>query len=303
MHRNHYQAKSRVIGSYIKINFEDVKCIYKSKNIVNDFRKDFGVNISYDKAWRSREKALDMVKGGVEEPFKLLPSYLYMLKLNNPGTITKFKSDSGNRFKYLFMAIGACLVKFRSKMRPIIVIDACFLKGKYLGSLFVITCKDGNNIVYPIAWGVRDSENDTSWEWFFNKLRSAIGDEIPDVENVHALFYKAAKAYRQIKFHEYFNELEQYALAVNTYLKEAGFSLWARAYSNGKIFDIMKTNIAKCLNAVLTDARKLQIQCLMEYIKNMLQQWFYERRGDASKMGGHIASWFEEEIAKKLALS
>ncbi|XP_052181998.1 uncharacterized protein LOC127794787 [Diospyros lotus] len=113
----------------------------------------------------------------------------------------------------------------------------------------------------------------------------------------------AAKAYRQSEFNEYFIELERYAPAIGAYLREAGFSRWARAYSDGKRFDIMTTNIGECLNAALADAHKLPIQCLMEYIRNMLQQWFYERRGDASKMGGYITAWAEGEIGKRLALS
>ncbi|XP_052210454.1 uncharacterized protein LOC127813493 [Diospyros lotus] len=278
MRRGHCQAKSRVIGSHVKPYYMDVKRVHKPKNIINDVRKEFGVNISYSKAWRSREKALDMIRGGAEESFQLLPSYLYMLKLKNPGTIAEIESDSESRFKYLFMAIGACLARFRSQMRP----------------------------------GVGDSENDASWEWFFTKLRLAIGHEILDLVfvsdrhksiskavlmvfpnalhvhciyhigqnvkakfkhgNVHALFYKAAKAYRESEFHELFNELEQYDLAVGTYLREADFSRWACAYSDGKRSDIMTTNIAECLNAALVDARKLPIQCLMEYIRNMLQQ-------------------------------
>ena len=63
MHRDHCQSKSRVIGSYIKTKFKDVKRIFKPKNIIDDFHKDLEVNISYDKAWRSREKALDMIRG------------------------------------------------------------------------------------------------------------------------------------------------------------------------------------------------------------------------------------------------
>ncbi|XP_052203081.1 uncharacterized protein LOC127808553 [Diospyros lotus] len=284
-----------------------------------------------------------MIRGRAEKSFQLLSSYLYMLKLKNPGTIVEIENDSESRFKYLFMEIGSCLAGFRSQMQPVIAVDACFLKGKYFGSLFVATCKDGNNNVYPIAWGVGDSENDASWEWFFTNLRSAIGHEIPDLvfvsdrhksnskavltvfpnalhvhyiyhigqnvkgkfkhENVHALFYKAAKAYPESEFHELFNDLERYDPAVSTYLREASFSRWVRAYSDGKRFDIMTTNIAECLNTTLADARKFSIQCLMEYIRNMLQQWFYERRGHASKMARHLTSWAEGQIAKRFALS
>ncbi|XP_052202808.1 uncharacterized protein LOC127808316 [Diospyros lotus] len=231
MRRGYCQVKSRVIGSHVKPYYMDVKRIHKPKNIINNVHKEFG--------------------------------------LKNPGTIVEIESDSESRFKYLFMAIGACLAGFRSQMRPVIAIDACFLKGKYLGSLFVATCKDGNKNVYAIAWGVGDSENDASWEWFFIKLRSAIGHEIPDlvfVSDRHKSISKtAAKAYRESEFHELFNELERYDPAVDTYLREAGFSRWARAYLDGKRFDIMTTNIAECLNAALADACKLPIQCLMEF--------------------------------------
>ena len=92
-----------------------------------------------------------MIQGGADESFQLLPSYMYMLKLKNPDTIVEFESDSESRFKYLFMAIGAYLARFRSQMRPVIAVDVCFLKGKYLGSLFVMTCKNGNNNLYHIA--------------------------------------------------------------------------------------------------------------------------------------------------------
>ncbi|XP_052200909.1 uncharacterized protein LOC127807228 [Diospyros lotus] len=298
MRPGHCQANNRVIGSHVKPYYEDVKRIHKPKNIINDVRKEFGVNISYLKAWRSREKALDMIRGGAEESFQLLPSYLYMLNIKNSGTIAEIESNNESIFKYLFIAISARLAEFRSQMRPVIAVDACFLKGKYLGSLFVATSKDGNNNVYPIAWGVGDSENNASWEWFFTKLGSAIGQNILDLvfvfdrhksiskavltifpnalhvhciyhigqnvkakfkhENVHCLFYKAAKAYRESEFHELFNELERYDPAVGTYLREVGFSCWARAYSDGKRFDIMTTNIAKCLNAALADV----VNCL-----------------------------------------
>jgi len=61
------------------------------------FARTFGVNISYEKAWGSPEKSLDMIQVGVEESFSLLPSYLYMLKLKNPGTIIEIETKGKNR--------------------------------------------------------------------------------------------------------------------------------------------------------------------------------------------------------------
>ena len=73
------------------------------------------------------------------------------------------------------MALGACISGFHTSIRLVITIDGIFLKAKYLGTLFVAACKDGNNQIYPLCFGIGDSENDASWEWFLKKLHGAIG--------------------------------------------------------------------------------------------------------------------------------
>ena len=67
------------------------------------------------------------------------------------------------------MSIGASLVGFHTSIRHVIAVDGTFLKAKYLWTLFIAACKDGNNQIYPLAFGIGDSENDASWEWFLQK--------------------------------------------------------------------------------------------------------------------------------------
>lgn len=74
------------------------------------------------------------------------------------------------------MAIGACIRGFHSVMRPVIAIGRTFLKGKYGGVMFIASCKDGNEQFYPLAFGIGDSENDASWEWFLRKFHGVIGE-------------------------------------------------------------------------------------------------------------------------------
>lgn len=64
-------------------------------------------------------------------------------------------------------------------MRPIIVVDGTFFKGKILWH-FVCYCMDKNNQIFPLAFRVGDSKNDALWTWFLTKLRGAIG-EIDDL--------------------------------------------------------------------------------------------------------------------------
>ena len=63
---------------------------------------------------------------------------------------------------------------FRVCCRPIIVIDGTYLKGMYKGVMFVATTMDGNEQIFPLAFGFGDGENDQSWSWFLIELRNVI---------------------------------------------------------------------------------------------------------------------------------
>ncbi|WRX20628.1 MULE transposase domain - like 5 [Theobroma cacao] len=60
-------------------------------------------------------------------------------------------------------------------MRPTVAIDATHLKSRFKGILFVAVCKNANECVYPVAFGIGHVEDEDSWTWFFSKLRDAIG--------------------------------------------------------------------------------------------------------------------------------
>ena len=93
----------------------------------------------------------------------MLPSYFYMLEQENPGTVTKLKVDDDNRFEICFMEFDAYIFSFRECCRLAIVIDGTHLKGKYNGILFIATAMDGNDQIFPIAFGVGHLENDRCW--------------------------------------------------------------------------------------------------------------------------------------------
>ncbi|XP_062103771.1 uncharacterized protein LOC133814881 [Humulus lupulus] len=154
-HRNfeNRQASAKVISSYFKEKFRDPGSTYRPRQIIRDMRDEHGVGVTYNNAWRAKTLAADGVRGSNEESYGLLPSYLYMLQLANPGTITRVCKDEENRFKYMFIAFGASLDGWK---------QSCV--------------KDGNNQIFPVAFGIGDSENDNAWIWFFTRLKEAIGD-------------------------------------------------------------------------------------------------------------------------------
>ena len=70
------------------------------------------------------------IRGSPEESYKILYSYLYMLEKVNPETKTCVELDKGCKFKYLFVALGACIEGF-AVMRKVIVVDATWLKNGF----------------------------------------------------------------------------------------------------------------------------------------------------------------------------
>ncbi|KAL0740981.1 hypothetical protein Bca4012_082494 [Brassica carinata] len=167
------QATHAVIGEVMRSRYVGNGGAPRPNEIIQVMLGDLNVNISYWKAWRSREIALEYAQGSSGASYKLLPDYLQRLALANPGTITEmeteFQAGFGYRFKYMFLALAASVNGFKH-MRSVIIIDGTHLRGKYGGCLLTASSQDGNYQVFPLAIGVVDSENDKAWEWFFKML-------------------------------------------------------------------------------------------------------------------------------------
>ncbi|XP_019234349.1 PREDICTED: uncharacterized protein LOC109214850 [Nicotiana attenuata] len=69
--------------------------------------------------------------------------------------------------------------------------------------------------------------------------------------------------------------------SVQPYLFEIGYERWSRAYSKVKRSMVMTSNIAESINAANKDARELPVMRLLEYMKNLLQQWNNKNRKSA----------------------
>ncbi|XP_078160177.1 uncharacterized protein LOC144555650 [Carex rostrata] len=112
----------------------------------------------------------------------------------------------------------ACSKGFLLGCRPYLGLDACHLKGKFNGVLAAATGIDGNNCMYPIAYGVLESENTESWAWFLRELQRAIGtpnglvissDTQKELEAAIGLVYPSVE-HRECMRHLYSNFKKQF---------------------------------------------------------------------------------------------
>ncbi|XP_070006026.1 uncharacterized protein [Nicotiana sylvestris] len=166
-------ATSNFISEQIIEHVRDKKIEVTPAFVENEMKKKFGIDIGYHKAWRAIQKAIACIRGTPEENYQILPSYLHMMVAKNPGTYTSIKRDAQNRFAYLFFTPVASVAGW-SYCRPVIAVNATFLKSKYRGVLFVAVSKDANNQIFPLCFGVADSENNEAYIWFFGEMRKAI---------------------------------------------------------------------------------------------------------------------------------
>ena len=68
-------------------------------------------------------------------------------------------------FFFFFLSIGASFVEIHTFIRHVISIDGTHFKAKYLGTLFIVPCKDDNNQIYPLVFGISDSKNDVKVQY------------------------------------------------------------------------------------------------------------------------------------------
>ena len=314
--RKNRQASAAMVAEMVKSHFEGQKKTPTPKAIMT-MMQNRNVPISYWKAWKGKQLAHNLLRGPPELSFQCLPHYLYMVRKMNLGTVTHIEVDESDKFKYVFLAYGACIRGFRC-MRKVIAVDGTFLKGKFRGTLLLATAQDGNFQQYPLAWAVVNSENDSSWFWFFTKLQELIPDEedlviISDrhhsimnavkkvyqksqhgncrwhlsqniknkvkAEGVVQLFEAAANAYKVSDFNNHYNELRNRYPGATKYLEEyTDVKKWARAHFPGSRYNIMTTNGAESINWVLKDAREYPIISLFDFIQRKTSEWFNRRR-------------------------
>jgi len=246
-----------------------------------------------------------------------------LLKVTNPGTVTAIHTDENNNFLYAFFSLGQCIKGFQTVIRPVIAIDATHLKGAFEGVIYVASCKDGDEHAYPIAFGVGDGEAESSWIWFLERLREAIGEVegmllvsdrhasiakavsivYPNVphcicffhlkQNLKSrlkgrkelldIYYRAAYCSTSREFDLEMDKIKKYHPGTYDYLMSIGPERWSRSHCPRRRYQMMTTNIAEVLNNCIQKARRLPITAAMEFLRDMLQRWFHDRREKAGK--------------------
>nr|AAX95176.1 transposon protein, putative, mutator sub-class [Oryza sativa Japonica Group]ABA92383.1 transposon protein, putative, Mutator sub-class [Oryza sativa Japonica Group] len=178
---------------------------YEVRSIIQHIEETYKYTISYAKAWRAKQKIIEMRFGTYEASYDNLPRLLGVIEERNPGSsyeVKKFPSiehPGKSVLQRAFLALHACKMAFVN-CRPVLCIDGTFLTGKYRGQILTAIGVDGNNQVLPLAFAFVESENTDSWYWFLKLIKTKVVGMSPNVCLIHDRHAGILRAIGELQF-------------------------------------------------------------------------------------------------------
>ncbi|CAB77991.1 putative MuDR-like transposon protein [Arabidopsis thaliana] len=225
--------------------------------------RDYLGDMSYSKSYKTLRFARELTLGTHDSSFEELPSYLYMIRRANPGTVARLQIDESRRFNYMFIAFGASIAGFHY-MRRVVVVDGTFLHGSYKGTLLTALAHDDKSIgkaigeVYPLA-----ARGICTYHLYKNILLKFKGKDL------FPLVKKAARCYRLNDFDNAFNKIEERDLLLHAYLQRAEairqmMTRWfaERRDDASKQHTQLTRGVEKLLQTHVTSSRLLDVQTI-----------------------------------------
>ncbi|KAL2936843.1 hypothetical protein RDABS01_020292 [Bienertia sinuspersici] len=227
--------------------------------------------------YRVRKKALIEIHGGHDVSYNHLPMYCEVIHSTNPGQLLIVHGILQHMvvWKGCLLVVGASL--------------GAHLKGNYRGVLLLAIALDGNNEIFPVAWGIVAGEDEEAWNSFIWHLREhwnlQEGQLLPKCDRricckhlsknwkrkfagplMLSLFWRACGAHSAFTFRKAMETLKKVnPLAVEWLVDLGEQSAWTIHKFNPTVTSaINKSNFVESFNATLGIERCRPVLTLLE---------------------------------------
>ncbi|GKV43782.1 hypothetical protein SLEP1_g51035 [Rubroshorea leprosula] len=286
-HTCFWSLKSNMVGSRVLAEHHRNRIVANPQIRISEIMRlshlELGVHVSRDKCKLAKERIMKEVKETQTKEFAQLRGYAEELLRLSPQSNVQIDSEPPTTpegkpmFKGIYVCLEGCRKGFLQGCRPVIGVDACFLKGMFKGTLLAAVARDRNNQMFPIAWAVVDSEST-------RKL-------------LKKRFWSAARSTYEGQFNKNMEEIKNLSVEGHDALKSIPPELWCKAFFDTSCkCDVVDNNMNETFNNWIMDVRYMPIIQLLEYIRVKVMVRMVKNREKISKWRGDIAP----KIRKKL---
>ncbi|CAA7044255.1 unnamed protein product [Microthlaspi erraticum] len=155
----------------------------KSQDMVDEIKREHNMIVTYSQCRRAKYLLSRKRKACHEAHFARIWDYQEEVLESNPGSTMEIETIPGpvpggkQRFYRLYVCFEALKSAWKQSCRPIIGLDAAFMKWDVKGQMLAAVGRDGDNRIFPIAWAVVDVEDNPNWLWFMQLLKRDLGLE------------------------------------------------------------------------------------------------------------------------------
>jgi hypothetical protein len=130
--------------------------------------------------YNGRVRATDKLFGKWDDSFDWLYRFKAEIELRSPRSVIEIDTvtdpnDGKIRFSRFFYSFKASIDGFLNGCRPYISVDSIALNGMWNDHMPTALALGGHNCMFPVAFGLFDSEAKENWVWFMEQLRKVIG--------------------------------------------------------------------------------------------------------------------------------
>ncbi|XP_075083561.1 uncharacterized protein LOC107765963 [Nicotiana tabacum] len=275
------QASSSFIGGMIRSKLTNHNRKYTPKDIIDNVKSDFGVDVSYMLTWRAKEKAMNFLRGELGDSYNKLPGPIVAvdeshLKSYYTGTFISASTLDGAGH-ILPLAYGvidsendAAWSWFFEQFKEAYDEreNMCIVSDRNESIIKSISKVNPAVPYFSCIWHL--------WNNVYKKFRKSHS-------KLSEIYFSMAKAYTHAEFDSLMEKIEKVDIRVKEYLELAGYKKWDRLYAPVNRGWTMTSNIAESINVTLVSARELPIYDFLEEVRKMFGRWNCSNRKEASQ--------------------
>nr|GFA75417.1 hypothetical protein [Tanacetum cinerariifolium] len=144
----------------------------KPTYILDTIKAQVEIKVTRNQCKRAKALVMKRLERDVLNEYKKLNDYAKALVDTNPDIeVEHIGTGIPPYFKSMYVCLAAVCEGFLDSYRKYLGLDGCFLKGVVKGMLLTAVGKDANNQMFPLAWGIVETESQSSWTWFLEHLK------------------------------------------------------------------------------------------------------------------------------------